>query len=79
VEGPGVTLVGLDPPLAKARLPRAPPGHTTPTPTHHIPPPRNNPNPPPAVYVGGGREEWRTCAMRDDEPRPVWTSLPITQ
>jgi hypothetical protein len=26
--------------------------------------------------VGGG--EWRTCAMRDDEPRPVWTSLPIT-
>ncbi len=22
--------------------------------------------------------EWRTCAMRDDEPRPVWMSLPIT-
>ena len=22
----------------------------------------------------GGR--WRTCATRDDEPRPVWTSLP---
>jgi hypothetical protein len=21
---------------------------------------------------------WRTCATRDDEPRPVWTSLPIT-
>jgi hypothetical protein len=21
---------------------------------------------------------WRTCAMRDDEPRPVWISLPIT-
>jgi len=30
-----------------------------------------------AVRVGGGGE-WRTCAMRDDEPRPVWTSLPIT-
>ena len=29
-----------------------------------------------AVRVcGGGR--W-TCAARDDEPRPVWTSLPIT-
>ena len=26
---------------------------------------------------GGGRE-WRTCATRVDEPRPVWTSLPIT-
>ena len=25
---------------------------------------------------GGG--EWRTCAMRDDEPRPVWMSLIIT-
>jgi hypothetical protein len=25
---------------------------------------------------GGG--EWRTCAMRDDEPRPVWMSLLIT-
>jgi hypothetical protein len=23
-----------------------------------------------AVRVGGGGE-WRTCAMRDDEPRPV--------
>jgi hypothetical protein len=22
--------------------------------------------------------EWRKCAMRDDEPRPVWMSLPIT-
>ena len=21
---------------------------------------------------------WRTCATRDDEPSPVWTSLPIT-
>jgi hypothetical protein len=30
-----------------------------------------------AVCVGGGGE-WRTCAMRDDEPRPVWMSLPIT-
>jgi hypothetical protein len=26
-----------------------------------------------AVRVGGGGE-WRTCAMRDDEPRPVWMS-----
>ena len=25
---------------------------------------------------GGGY--WRTCAKRDNEPRPVWTSLPIT-
>jgi hypothetical protein len=31
-----------------------------------------------AVRVGGGGE-WRTCAMRDDEPRPVWMSLLITQ
>ena len=31
-----------------------------------------------AVRVGGGGE-WRTCAMRDDEPRPVWMSLPITR
>jgi len=27
---------------------------------------------------GGGGGEWRTCAMRDDEPRPVWMSLLIT-
>jgi hypothetical protein len=27
---------------------------------------------------GGGGEQWRTCATRDYEPRPVWTSLPIT-
>jgi len=27
---------------------------------------------------GGGGGEWRTCATRDDEPRPVRTSLPIT-
>jgi hypothetical protein len=27
-----------------------------------------------AVRVGGGGE-WRTCAMRDDEPRPVWMSV----
>ena len=27
------------------------------------------------VGLGG---EWRTCATRDDEPRPVWTSLSIT-
>jgi hypothetical protein len=30
-----------------------------------------------AVRVGGGGQ-WRTCAMRDDEPRPVWMSLLIT-
>ena len=30
-----------------------------------------------AVRVGGGGE-WRTCAMRDDDPSPVWMSLPIT-
>jgi hypothetical protein len=30
-----------------------------------------------AVRVGGGGE-WRTGAMRDDEPRPVWMSLLIT-
>ena len=30
------------------------------------------------VRVGGGGE-WRTCAMRDDDPRPVWMSLLITQ
>jgi hypothetical protein len=27
---------------------------------------------------GGGGEQWRTCTTRDYEPRPVWTSLPIT-
>jgi hypothetical protein len=27
---------------------------------------------------GGGGDMWRTCATRDDEPRPVWTRLPIT-
>ena len=31
-----------------------------------------------AVRLGGGGE-WRTCAMRDDEPRPVWMSLLITR
>jgi len=30
-----------------------------------------------AVRVEGGGE-WRTCAMRADEPRPVWMSLLIT-
>ena len=30
------------------------------------------------VVRGGGGGEWTTCAMIDDEPRPVWTSLPIT-
>ncbi len=27
---------------------------------------------------GGGGGEWRTCAVRDDEPRPVWMSPLIT-
>jgi len=27
---------------------------------------------------GGGGGEWRTCAMRDDEPRPGWMSPLIT-
>jgi hypothetical protein len=27
---------------------------------------------------GGGGGHGRTCATRDDEPRPVWTRLPIT-
>jgi hypothetical protein len=27
---------------------------------------------------GGGGGYGRTCATRDDEPRPVWTRLPIT-
>jgi hypothetical protein len=27
---------------------------------------------------GGGGGYGRTCATRDDELRPVWTSLPIT-
>ena len=31
-----------------------------------------------AVRVCGGGKQWRTCATRDYEPRPVWTSLPIT-
>jgi hypothetical protein len=26
----------------------------------------------------GGGGYWGTCATRDDEPRPVWTRLPIT-
>ena len=30
-----------------------------------------------AVRVGGGGE-WRTCAMRYDEPRLVWTRLTTT-
>jgi hypothetical protein len=25
----------------------------------------------------GGGEQWRTCATRDYEPRPVWTSLVV--
>jgi hypothetical protein len=27
---------------------------------------------------GGGGGYGRKCATRDDEPRPVWTSMPIT-
>jgi hypothetical protein len=30
------------------------------------------------LFAWGGGGYWRTCATRDDEPRPVWTSLPIT-
>ena len=30
------------------------------------------------LFAWGGGENLRTCATRDDEPRPVWTSLPIT-
>ena len=30
------------------------------------------------LFAWGGGGEWRTCAMRDDEPRPVWMSLLIT-
>jgi len=30
------------------------------------------------LFAGGGGGELTTCAMIDDEPRPVWTSLPIT-
>jgi hypothetical protein len=30
------------------------------------------------VRLCGGGGQWRTCATRDYEPRPVWTSLPIT-
>jgi hypothetical protein len=29
------------------------------------------------AWGGGGIWDWRTCATRDDEPRPVWTGLPI--
>jgi hypothetical protein len=29
------------------------------------------------MFTWGGRGYGRTCATRDDEPRPVWTSLPI--
>jgi hypothetical protein len=31
-----------------------------------------------SVLHGGGGGYGRTCATRDDEPRPVWTRLPIT-
>jgi hypothetical protein len=30
------------------------------------------------LFAGGGGGEWRTCAMRNDEPRPVWMSPLIT-
>jgi hypothetical protein len=30
------------------------------------------------LFGWGGGGYGRTCATRDDEPRPVWTSLPIT-
>jgi hypothetical protein len=30
------------------------------------------------LFTWGGGGYGRTCATRDDEPRPVWTSLPIT-
>jgi len=30
------------------------------------------------LFAGGGGGEWRTCAMIDDEPRPVWMSPLIT-
>ncbi len=30
------------------------------------------------LFARGGGGEWRTCAMRDDEPRPVWMSPLIT-
>jgi hypothetical protein len=30
------------------------------------------------LFAWGGGGYGRTCATRDDEPRPVWTSLPIT-
>ncbi len=28
------------------------------------------------LFAGGGGGEWTTCAMIDDEPRPVWISKP---
>ena len=31
----------------------------------------------PITFAWGGRRV-EACATRDDEPRPVWTSLPIT-
>ncbi len=30
------------------------------------------------LFAGGGGGEWRTCAMIDDEPRPVWMSPLVT-
>jgi len=31
------------------------------------------------LCAGGGGGQRRTCAMRYDEPRRVWSSLPITR
>ncbi len=31
------------------------------------------------LFAGGGGGEWTTCAMIDDEPRPVWMSPLVTQ
>ncbi len=30
------------------------------------------------LFAWGGGGRWKTCAARDDEPGPAWTSLPIT-
>ena len=30
------------------------------------------------LFAGGGGGEWTTCAMIDDEPRPVWMSPLVT-
>ena len=30
------------------------------------------------LFAGGGGGEWTTCAMIDDEPKPVWMSPLVT-